>query len=393
MKKYIFAAFAAIMAFALTSCSSTELENAPYSEPVSNVTFSTVKRDLVINWTNPLGSTGTSIAEDGKQIAAVGEGIDTYTVKNAADSKDHAFTLKAIYENVGRISEGYTFNTLIEYNFVPTEGRKVALVIPADYAASGSETKAYEWFVANYVDKKLGDVITADQIEKLDIEEYDRAWVIADRSGIGLGYDKLPGVGTDAAIAILRSFAKYGGNLILTNQATQLVAGISRIDEKYAPKLFGDGAGGPNPDVWGSNGVIGNREGEIYDHTSHPLYAGLEKAPYTYGHDIYPLCGNGYKSDRNCMWDVNSGDYGFAENPNRIKNFEDKTNSVVLGTWQHVVDYCCAGIVEFQPTADYPGKVLCVGVAAYDWNAETYETNNIKNMTANAINYLKYVKE
>ena len=44
-------------------------------------------------------------------------------------------------------------------------------------------------------------------------------------------------------------------------------------------------------------------------------------------------------------------------NPNTVKAWEDATNSTVLGTWNHVVDYCCAGIVDFNPTTTIAGRI------------------------------------
>ncbi len=59
----------------------------------------------------------------------------------------------------------------------------------------------------------------------------------------------------------------------------------------------------------------------------------------------------------NCMWDLNA--YGLPtlapDAKNVVDAFERITNSTVLATWGHVTDYCCAGIVEFNPTDEYKG--------------------------------------
>lgn len=244
---------------------------------------------------------------------------------------------------------------------------------------SETEQKASEWFSGN----SKGDVITSTA----NLADYAVLWVMIDRQGLERGTDKLPLSASD--IETISLWVKAGGNLLVTNQATQLVEAIGRTTG-YLPGIYGNGGGGNNPDVWGINAVIGFSDfGEVYDHSAHPMFEGLSVGQYTYGHDIIPLVGDGFKSDRNCMWDLNNADeYGLAEAPNKVKDFEVKTNSTVLGTWQHVIDYCCAGLVEFQPTTQFQGTVVANGVGAYDWGAGTYETENMTALSANMIKYL-----
>lgn len=81
--------------------------------------------------------------------------------------------------------------------------------------------------------------------------------------------------------------------------------------------------------------------------------------------------------------------YGLTGNPNVVKTFEDLTNSTVLGTWQHVVDYCCAAIVDFNPTDTYTGRIVAIGPSAYEFHQpDNPYQGNIDKMTANAISYL-----
>lgn len=243
---------------------------------------------------------------------------------------------------------------------------------------SQTEENAKEWFYAN----NQGDVITSTE----NLSDYAVLWVMIDRVGLERGTDKLPLSASD--IETISSWVKAGGNLLVTNQATQLVEAIGRTTG-YLPGIYGNGGGGGNPDVWGINAVIGFTEfGEVYDHSEHPMFAGLTVAPYNYGHDIIPLVGDGHKNDRNCMWDLNAGEYGLTEAPNKVKDFEVKTNSTVLGTWQHVIDYCCAGLVEFQPTTQFQGTIVANGVAAYDWGAGAFETDNMTALSSNMVKYL-----
>lgn len=89
------------------------------------------------------------------------------------------------------------------------------------------------------------------------------------------------------------------------------------------------------------------------------------------------------------MWDLNS--YGFPGAPNVVVNFEDAANASVLATWGHVQDYCCAGIVEFNANASFDGKVIGIGLSAYEFRQNTGNEfqANIEALTANCIEYLK----
>ena len=88
------------------------------------------------------------------------------------------------------------------------------------------------------------------------------------------------------------------------------------------------------------------------------------------------------------MWDLNA--FGFPGAPNVVVNWQDATASTVLATWGHVQDYCCAGIIEFNPTAEFLGKAICNGLSAYEFNqagGNVYQ-DNVELLTKNTIDYL-----
>lgn len=254
---------------------------------------------------------------------------------------------------------------------------------------STTEKTALEWFSKN-VD---GQIINVDTLKKLCVDKTPCLWVMVDRVGLELGAENLPDNLNTIAKTVLKPYVQAGGNLLLTNHATQLAYAIGRTP--CAPKLFGSGAGGDNPDEWGIQAVIGRMSddpnsasynNDAYDNRSHAIYKGLEENN-AYGHPTFALIGKGIKLDHNCMWDLNNPEYGLADNPNKVADFEDKNGALVLGTWQHVIDYCCAGIVEFLPNEEFTGTVLACGLAAYDWTQWQYSTNFTK-FTSNMIDYL-----
>lgn len=250
------------------------------------------------------------------------------------------------------------------------------------------ERAAAQWFQNHYSD---GIIFTPANISDINPKEVTALWITIDRVGIAHGWDKLPApFCSTAALAVLRDYLKQGGNLFLSNQATQLLVPLGRIDAAYAPGIFGSGEGGENSDNWGVNGWLGMAMSPSYDRRGHQVFSGLS-VDVINGHEFFPFIGAGRKEDHNCMWDFNAI-AGLQDIPNKLADFELKTGSVVLGTWQHVVDCACAGLIEFLPTAEFKGRVIANGIAAYEWNQNNGTNvfqNNIERFTANTLEYLQ----
>ncbi|MCR4852823.1 MAG: DUF4960 domain-containing protein [Prevotella sp.] len=391
--KHIFLAGCLCFATAnvLTSCSDVDYESATFSEAVSNLVadYQDGKRQVTLSWNNPTmqGQSGIQIIKDNTDITNIDEVVNSYIIKKAPTNVDVAYTVKARYAD-GRISEGQTVRFNIAYE-VQKGGNKVAMLVPDDYTSSDDEKSAVEWFKKNYVQTNKGILVTPSTIDDLDIEQQSACWVMCDRIGISHGWQNLPGnLASAETINALKSFCEDGGNLFLSNHATQLTVGLGRIAEAYAPGIFGSGEGGQNNDVWGSQPIIGNAEGQIYDHSGHAIYRGMNFTSGLYERSIYCFEGAGVKGDHNCMWDLNA--YGLAPNPNVVKTWEETTNSHVLGTWNHVVDYCCAGIVEFDPTTTFAGRIIAVGLASYEWNigGENAYQDQLEKFTTNCLDYV-----
>ena len=380
------------LAISLWACSDVEFE-APASQSVGTVSnlkaeYENGSRQVTLTWTNPTtpGQTGIRIIKDGKDIMDFDEVFSSYFIKKASVNEDVFYTVKARFGDI--FSEGQTVSFNIAYE--KKKGTNmIAMLVPNDYEQSADEKDAVAWFQKNYVNAGKGILVTPATIDQLDIEQQVACWVMCDRIGIEKGWQNLPGnLASNATIEALKAFAADGGNLLLTNHATQLTVGLGRIDEAYAPGLFGNGEGGQNNDIWGVHPIIGNVEGQIYDHSAHDIYRGMTYDPTLYA-GIYCFESAGVKGDHNCMWDLNA--YGLAANPNVVKTWEETTNSTVLGTWNHVVDYCCAGIVDFEPTTTYAGRILAVGLAAYEWNLGGVANEKQSQLEIFTANCLKYV--
>lgn len=385
---------AAMAALAMAACSDVEIPQADTSAypAVSGLSMTQDGRNVTLEWTNPQAENllGVRVDKNGTSIATLDAPVSTYLARHIEKNIDVFFTVKARYAD-GTVSEGQTVMARFDGDVTPP-----AMLLPqADEATLDDDEKAaLDWFRGAYPE---GRVLTPADMAAGDItpDQYGEIWVQVDRVGLTQGWQNLPSeLVQDDVIAALREYVLNGGNLLLTKHATQLVAAIGRVAENRAPNLFGSGAGGEGTDIWTLNPVIGSDQSEPYDHSSHAIYAGLEVIPesVTGYPDGYGLEGPGFREDHNCMWDCNNTALEISNTPNVIKGFEEATNSSVLATWAHVRDYCCAGIVDFNPDGDYLGRIVAIGLNSYEWNqndrANEYQ-GNIELLTKNCLTYLQ----
>ncbi len=375
-----FALAAVVAASALfAACSDVTYPDTPTGPAVENLEYSVNKKAVTLTWAAAPGAIGYQVVCDAEIVATPAAGETSLTLKNQTTGKELAYTVKAVYEG-NIVSPGITVRFIIDP--IPT---KAALLLPCNSVADltdDDEIAAAEWFAETYATN--GEILTPADIASLDPEEYAVVWINIDRVGLAPGWENLPSeLVNPEAINSLTNYAAKGGNLFLTKFATQLTVPYGIIDARYAPGIFGSGPGGEGSDNWCMNAQIGL----IYDHRGHDIFKGLTTLP-DYGHETFALEGPGWREDHNCCWDLNA--YGFSGDPNTVVNFQDATNSTVLATWAHVVDFAVAGIVEFNSTTTRAGRCLAIGLSAYEFAQNTgnpYQENTNR-LTKNCIDYL-----
>lgn len=388
MKKNIFL-IVSVALLGLFGCNNVELPSADPVAKVSNLEYTVNGRNVTLTWmlpTTDLEISHVKLILNSDQTIELGDSVSTYTYNRVPINEDLYFTVKVAYKN-GRVSEGETVYIRLDREI------KIAMLIGYESVAEiedDDEKAAAEWFEANIPN---GTILTPSAVLNINPNEYTALWIHIDRVGINPGWENLPTPYNDESLLeALRAYTAAGGNLLLTVHATQLTVALGVIPDNLKPGLFGNGSGTENADIWGINPIIGSQDTPPYsDNSGHAAFEGLDFNSELYTHSFAPLIGAGMKEDHNCMWDLNS--YGFAvpSGSNTVAVFEEETNSKVLGTWQHVADYCCAGMVEFNPTPGANGYVIAIGVAAYEWK-QNGTTNvyqkNIELLTQNSLNYL-----
>lgn len=365
---------------------------------VRNLKAEVEGRAVTLTWELPTADniTGVKVYSNGDSgNGTVYDGaLSTVTLKSQPVGETITYGVAVVYD-------GYYSSTGVNSSPVTIEQveTKAAYLLDADAIADlpdDDERAAAQWFYTNYVVAAKGKFVHPSELGELDPEEYSVLWIMVDRVGLPLGWENLPeGFSASSTIDALKSYTANGGNLYLSNMATQLTVPLNIVPDNMAPTVFGNGDGGSGGDVWVINPYLGwdFRNGSdqgFYDRTAHAIYKGLTlEDPNGYGYENLPLIGPGQREDHNCLWDCNI--YGRGNQPDVIKNFEVTTNSLVLATWGHVRDHCVAGLVDFNPNNEH-GRCVANGFAAYEWNQNSgtnpYQ-HNIDQLTENILEYLK----
>lgn len=351
------------------------------TNPVSNMRAIREGNNIKVSWTLPVDYSNVSAVEinwgdNNVELKPLSASDTTYTIQNVVDSKRYTIGVRTKNESL-----------MSHYVYAVVNSQRYAFVSTAESLSEiedDDEKAAAQWFINNY---PTGELLPVSKIASgdIDLSAISVIWIHVDRVGDG----KLPAsLLANQVVNSITEYYKNGGNIFLSIHATQYITSLGRMASDRSPGIIGSGTGGVGSDTWSFNPDIGM----VYDHFSHPIYKGLSTVS-DFGHPSIPLIGPGHREDHNCMWDLNSLGYSIpADGENIVKAFEKENSASVLGTWGHVTDFCCAGIVEFSPTNSYKGRCIAIGLAAYEWNQNTgtnmYQSS-IEKMTSNIIDYLK----
>ncbi len=269
------------------------------------------------------------------------------------------------------------------------------------------EYNAAAWFETTYVNNGTGRFVSLNEAATADLSALKVIWVNVDRVGL----ENIGAAGVDAnVVAGLKKFVENGGNLFVTKQANQVIFQMGRMG--YAP---GWAAGGyqKGGDNWVINSLIlGNLGADNrIDQSAHPIYKDVNFEEHEvdgYKYKKYLMVGAVSRTDNNNMWidmfrkdpttgglmaDLAGTTHYDNGNPLRLTDFEQDWNCEVLGVWGHVMDACAPGLIVFNPEGNFKGQIISCGFAAYQWGTSNNYLDNVKKLTANALDILNVVED
>ena len=269
------------------------------------------------------------------------------------------------------------------------------------------EASAWLWLHETYptaVFVPFSTITSADVIEPYRV----LFWL---RDLEGVGEDAVWNMPDDvnAATPIIKQWYKDGGSLLLWSHAAVYIGHLGRMnldDMKNNDRAIGTGFGGINNDVW-KMAVQLNPGGRFSkDHSTHPIYKGLE-VESTDRTKLIAFKGPGWTEDHNCLtFNLPSLITGIGNQEEACYTQLTQTYGIYpLGTWDSQIDWVSQlNVWEAQQgNTDFKGTILCIGNGGCEFSMKNADgtpdksahpsvniyQDNVLTLAKNSLEYLK----
>ena len=269
------------------------------------------------------------------------------------------------------------------------------------------EASAWLWLHETYPTAQFvpfASITSADVIEPFRV-----LFWLRDLEGVGEGeVFAMPEI-VEAATPFIKEWYKEGGSLLLWSHATVYAGHLGRInlDEwKSNDHTIGTGFGGINNDVWKMAVELNPDHKFKKDHSSHPIYKGLE-VETTPDTKLIAFKGPGWTEDHNCLvFNLPSLWTGIGNQEEACYTQCTQTYGVYpLGTWDSQIWWVSQMNVweAQQGNTEFKGTLLCIGNGGCEFSMKNadgtpdksaHPKNNIyqDNVLTLAKNSLEYLK-
>ncbi len=280
---------------------------------------------------------------------------------------------------------------------------------PEQLIQDGDDDEASAWLWLHDTYPTAQYVYFGDVKQASDVEPFRVLFWLRDLEGVGEdAVWNVPEVVANAT-PIIRQWYKDGGSILLWSHATTYIGHLGRLsldDMKANDHVIGTGEGGINNDVW-KMAVQLNPGGRFSkDHSSHPIYKGLEVEANDRT-KLIAFKGPGWTEDHNCLFfNLPSLYTGIGNQEESCYTQLTQTFGIYpLGTWDSQIDWVSQfNVFEAQQgNTDYKGTVLCIGNGGCEFSMKNPDgtpdksarpknnifQNNVLILAKNSLEYLK----
>ena len=242
-----------------------------------------------------------------------------------------------------------------------------------------------------------------------DVEPFRVLFWLRDLEGVGEDQVWSIPAEVEAATPVIKEWYKQGGSLLLWSHATTYVGHLGRLsldDMKANDHAIGTGEGGINNDVWKMGVQLNPGSRFSKDHSTHPIYKGLE-VESTDRTKLIAFKGPGWTEDHNCLFfNLPSLITGIGNQEEACYTQLTQTYGIYpLGTWDSQIDWVSQlNVWEAQQgNTEFQGTILCIGNGGCEFSMKNadgtpdksaHPKNNIyqDNVLTLAKNSLEYLK-
>lgn len=280
---------------------------------------------------------------------------------------------------------------------------------PEKLVADGDDDEAAAWLWLHET-YPTAEFVSFDEIDSVDdIERFRVLFWLRDLEGVGEAEVFAMPANVEAATPAIQAWYKNGGSLLLWSHATVYAGHLGRVslDElKSNDRTIGTGVGSINNDVWKMAVELNPDHKFKKDHSTHPIYKGLE-VETTPDTKLIAFKGPGWTEDHNCLF------FNLPSLWTGIGNQEEacytqltqKFGVFPLGTWDGQIWWVSQFNVweAQQGQTDFQGTLLCIGNGGCEFSMKNsdgtpdksaHPKNNIyqDNVLTLAKNSLEYLK-
>ena len=280
---------------------------------------------------------------------------------------------------------------------------------PEQLVEQGDDDEASAWLWLHETYPTAQYVYFGDVKQASDVEPFRVLFWLRDLEGVGEDVVwNVPDV-VAAATPIIKEWYKEGGSLLLWSHATTYIGHLGRLnldDMKNNDHAIGTGGGGINNDVWKMAVQLNPGSRFSKDHSSHPIYKGLEVESNSRT-KLIAFKGPGWTEDHNCLFfNLPSLLTGIGNQEEACYTQLTQTFGIYpLGTWDSQIDWVSQmNVFEAQQgNTEFKGTVLCIGNGGCEFSMKNsdgtpdksaHPKNNVyqENVLTLAKNCLEYLK-